>query len=67
MFRLTYQSALDRVAMHVAQLFDAFAFRPDIKIVESALPDFARQIGSREFRSREFRKKTALSVAVSQS
>ena len=47
--------------MHVAKFFDALAFRPDIKIVEAALPDF-----SLEFRSREFRKKKALSVAVSQ-
>jgi hypothetical protein len=48
--------------MHVAQLFDALTLRPDIKIVEAALPDFSRDLGPREFRV-----KTALSVTLGQS
>ena len=57
LFGLAHQSTFDRVAMHVAKLFDALAFRPDIKIVESALPDFSCEFGPREFRSREFWKR----------
>ncbi len=41
-FGLAHQSAFHRIAMHVAQLLDALALRPDIKIVETALPDFSR-------------------------
>jgi hypothetical protein len=32
----------DQVPMHVAQLFDVLALRPDFEIVEAALPDFSR-------------------------
>ena len=35
-FGLAHQSAFDRIAMHVVQLLDALALRPDIKIVETA-------------------------------
>src|SRR5207245_8425334 len=39
LLRLTYQPALNRVPMHVAQLFNAFAPAPYYEVVEAALPD----------------------------
>jgi hypothetical protein len=33
------ESALNRIAVHVAQLFNARALRPDIEVVKPGLPD----------------------------
>jgi hypothetical protein len=41
---LDHQSALDRVAMHIAQLFDALALAPHVEVVEALLP---YRVGSR--------------------
>src|SRR5438034_7143577 len=38
LLRLERQSALDRIAMHVAQLLHTLAFAPHHKIIESPLP-----------------------------
>ena len=39
LFRRLHQSALYRIAMHVAQLFDSLVLRPNVEIIEARLPD----------------------------
>jgi len=41
-FRRRHQAALHRIPVHVAQFLDAFAFAPDVEILESLLPDVPR-------------------------
>jgi hypothetical protein len=43
-FRRRHQTALHRIAVHVAQFLNAFAFRPDVEIVKSLLPDMLRRV-----------------------
>ena len=38
-FRGGHQSALHWIAVHIAQFFDAFSFRPHVEVVEALLPD----------------------------
>jgi hypothetical protein len=47
-FRRLHQAALHRIAVHVAQFLNAFAFGPDVEILvgvmESLLPDVLRRV-----------------------
>src|SRR5258706_310864 len=43
-FRRRHQTALHRVAVHVAQFLDALALCPNIEVVESLLPDMLRRV-----------------------
>src|SRR5258708_1607830 len=43
-FRRLHQTALHRIAVHVAQFLHAFAFCPDVEIVKSLLPDMLRRV-----------------------
>jgi PAS domain S-box-containing protein len=40
--RRVYQTALDRIAMHVTKFFDALVFRPNIEIIKAGLPESTR-------------------------
>src|SRR5258708_16305890 len=39
-----HQSALDRIAMHVAEFLDPFPFRPHVEIVKALLPDVLQTV-----------------------
>jgi hypothetical protein len=43
-FRRHHQTALHRIAVHVAQFLNALAFGPDVEVVESLLPDVLRRV-----------------------
>ena len=43
-FRRLHQTALHRIAVHVAQFLNAFAFGPDVEIVKSLLPDMLPRV-----------------------
>jgi len=43
-FRSRDQTTLHRIAMHIAEFFDAFAFGPDVEIVKAFLPDVLRRV-----------------------
>ena len=40
---LVDQASFDRIPAHVTEPFDTLVLRPDIEIVEAALPDFSRR------------------------
>jgi hypothetical protein len=71
LLRLGNQSALDRISMHVAQLFDALAFRPDVEIIESPLPNvyvftlwFPKVISARAVAAAAFSSGPSVRIAV---
>jgi hypothetical protein len=43
-FRRRHQTALYRIAVHVAQFLDALVFGPHVEVVESLLPDMLRRV-----------------------
>lgn len=48
--------------MHVAKLLDAFAFRPDIEVIEAFLPDVLRSGGYGRVKQTRLRRITSPSL-----
>src|SRR6185312_4621160 len=42
--RFQHQATLDRILMHVAQLFDLLAPRPHVEVIEAGLPDVSPRV-----------------------